>query len=66
MAGSVGLLLLDAKEFIREECEDNKGASSSSVTGGSYPARVGERGECGGMDAEMDSSGSEGRETKSL
>jgi len=66
--GSVDLLLLDAKEFVREECEDKKDASSS-VTTGLYPAHVGERGERGekgGMGAEMDSSGSEGRETKRL
>jgi len=64
--GSVDLSLLDAKECVRGECEDNKDASSSSVTRGSYPARVGERGEWGGMGAEVYSSGSEGRETKCL
>jgi len=63
--GSVDLLLLDAKECVREEREDNKGASSS-VTRGLCPVRVGERGERGGMGAEMDSSGSEAREAKRL
>ena len=58
---------LAAEECVREEREDGRGASSSSsVMRGSYPARVEEREERGGMGAEMDSSGSVGRETKRL
>lgn len=60
--GSVDPSLADEK-CVCEEREDRTDASSS-VERGSYPARVEETGEWGGVGAELDSS--EGRETKRL